>query len=98
MGILSPASPVQSHAKYDRLIARAKQVPAARTIVVHPCDETSLRGALEAAEDGLIVPILVGPAERIAAVVREHDFDLKRFEIVNTAHSEESAARAVSLA
>jgi phosphate acetyltransferase len=35
------------HAKYDRLIARAKTVPPARTLVVHPCDETSLRGALE---------------------------------------------------
>lgn len=36
--------------KYDRLIARAKQVPPATTIVVHPCDETSLRGPVEAAE------------------------------------------------
>ena len=36
----------RSHAsKYERLIARAKEVPPATTIVVHPCDETSLRGA-----------------------------------------------------
>jgi hypothetical protein len=54
--------------KYERLVARAKEVPAARTIVVHPCDETSLRGPIEAAEAGLIVPILVGPAVRIQAV------------------------------
>jgi hypothetical protein len=54
--------------KYERLVARAKEVPAARTIVVHPCDETSLRGPVEAAEAGLIVPILVGPAARIQAV------------------------------
>ena len=40
------------HSKYERLIARAKQVPAATTVVVHPCDETSLRGAIEAAEAG----------------------------------------------
>ena len=40
------------HSKYERLIARAKQVPAATTIVVHPCDETSLRGPIEAAESG----------------------------------------------
>ena len=50
--------------KYERLVARAKEVPAARTIVVHPCDETSLRGPVEAAEAGLIVPILVGPPQR----------------------------------
>ena len=48
--------------KYDALIARAKQVPPALTIVVHPCDEPSLRGAVEAAEMGIIVPVLVGPA------------------------------------
>src|SRR6266508_3703161 len=48
---ISPiATPVQTHAKYERLIARAKQVPPATTVVVHPCDETSLRGAVEAAE------------------------------------------------
>ena len=38
------------------------------TCVAHPCDETSLRGALEAAELGLIVPILVGPEAKIRAV------------------------------
>ena len=42
--------------KYDRLIARAKEVPPASTIIVHPCDETSLRGAIEAAEAGIIIP------------------------------------------
>src|SRR5215211_2847960 len=54
-----PAQPGSS--KYDRLIARAKSAAPAKTIVVHPCDETSLRGPIEAAEEGIIVPILVGP-------------------------------------
>src|SRR5438270_12296760 len=56
--------------KYDRLIARAKSVPAATTIVVHPCDESSLRGAPDAAKAGIIVPTLVGPAAKIGAVAR----------------------------
>ena len=30
--------------KYDKLISLAKEVPPATTVVVHPCDETSLRG------------------------------------------------------
>ena len=68
-----------SHSKYERLIARAKQVPAATTIVVHPCDETSLRGATEAAEAGIIVPILVGPAAKISAVAREHGLEIGGF-------------------
>jgi hypothetical protein len=55
-----PAQPGSS--KYDRLIAKAKSASVARTVVVHPCDETSLRGPIEAAETGIIVPVLVGPA------------------------------------
>src|SRR6267142_3592752 len=69
------------HVKYDRLIARAKQVSAPTTVVVHPCDETSLRGAVEAAEAGLIVPILVGAAEKIAATAAAHKLDIARYEI-----------------
>jgi phosphate acetyltransferase len=85
------------HAKYERLIARAKQVPPARTIIVHPCDETSLRGAVVAAELGIIIPVLVGPRAKIAAVAAASGLDIGRFEIVDAAHSEEAAAKAVQL-
>jgi phosphate acetyltransferase len=88
---------VQTHAKYERLIARAKEVPAARTLVVHPCDETSLRGAIEAAEAGIITPIFVGPSRKITAVAREHEIDINDFEIVDTPHSDAAAARAVQM-
>ena len=83
--------------KYERLIARAKQVPAATTVVAHPCDESSLRGAVEAAEAGIIVPILVGPAEKISAVAREHGLEIGGFRIVDVPHSEAAAAKAVEL-
>jgi phosphate acetyltransferase len=83
--------------KYDRLIGRAKQVPSVKTIVAHPCDETSLRGPIEAAEAGIIIPILVGPATKIAAVAREHKLNIEPFEIIDTPHSEASAAKAVEL-
>jgi phosphate acetyltransferase len=83
--------------KYDRLIARAKNVPAAKTIVAHPCDETSLRGVTEAAAAGIIVPTLVGPAAKISAAAREHGLDISKFEIVDASHSEAAAARAVEL-
>jgi hypothetical protein len=66
MSQVSSLEPPQS--KYDRIIARAKKVPPAATLVVYPCDESSLRGAMEAAEAGIIVPTLVGPAARIAAI------------------------------
>jgi phosphate acetyltransferase len=82
--------------KYDRLIARAKGI-AARTVVAHPCDETSLRGVTEAAEAGIINPILVGPVAKISAVAREHGLDIGGFELVDVPHSEAAAAKAVEL-
>ena len=91
----SPQRP--PHAKYERLIAYAKQVPPATTAGAHPCDETSLRGAIEAAELGIIVPILVGPAAKISAVAQQHGINISRFEIVDAPHSDAAAAKAVAL-
>jgi phosphate acetyltransferase len=85
------------HAKYERLIAKAKEVPPATTIVVHPCDETSLRGAVEAAGAGIIVPILVGPKAKIEAVAREHGLDIGAFELVDVPHSAAAAAQSIRL-
>ena len=72
-------------------------MPAAVTIVVHPCDEASLRGVCEAAAAGIIKPVLVGPAGKIKAVAAQYNFDISQFEIVDAAHSEAAAAKAVEL-
>jgi phosphate acetyltransferase len=83
--------------KYDKLIAAAQAEAPARTIVAHPCDETSLRGAIEAAEAGLIHPVLVGPEARIRSVAAQCGLDLAGYEIVDAPHSHASAAQAVAL-
>ncbi|MCK0209416.1 phosphate acetyltransferase [Starkeya koreensis] len=85
------------HGKYERLIARAAGVGALPTAVAHPCDASSLRGALDAAKAGLIIPILVGPQARIRAVAEAEGLDLTGIEIVDAPHSAASAARAVEL-
>jgi phosphate acetyltransferase len=95
-----PATGLPQHStqsKYDRLIAEAKKVPAATTIVAHPCDETSLLGPIEAAEAGLIIPILVGPATKISEVARKLGRNIDRFEVVDAPHSDAAAAKAVAL-
>jgi phosphate acetyltransferase len=99
IGRIAALGPVggTTSSKYERLIAKAKEVPAASTLVVYPCEGTALRGPTEAAEAGIITPILVGPEAKIRAVAREHGLDISRFEIVDVAHSEEAAARAVAL-
>jgi phosphate acetyltransferase len=83
-------------AKYERLIVTAKEVPPATTVVVHPCDETSLRGAVDAAEAGIIEPILVGPVAKITNVARQFGLDISRYEVVGAPDSD-AAARGVQL-
>jgi phosphate acetyltransferase len=87
----------QPHANYQRLLARAKTLPAVPTAVVHPCDASSIQGAVDAAKMGIIAPILVGPAERIRAAARQADVDISAYEIVDTPHSNASATEAVRL-
>lgn len=83
--------------KYARLIAALRGVPPVPTAVAHPCDAPSLAGAVEAARAGLIRPVLVGPPARIAAAAAEAGLDLAPFERVESAHSHDSAEKAVAL-
>src|SRR6476646_3373830 len=93
---ISAAGPAPG-SKYDRLIARAKEKRTEVTMIAHPCDESSLRGAVEAAQLGIIKPVLVGPAAKITAVAGEHGIDIKGCQIVDAAHSDAAAAKAVEL-
>jgi phosphate acetyltransferase len=96
MNVMADASEKRP-TKYERLIALAKAVPAVSTVVVHPCDESSLRGAVDAAEAGIIKPILVGPAAKIRETAAKHNLNIGGFEIVDAPHSEAAAAKAVEL-
>jgi phosphate acetyltransferase len=85
------------HDKYLRLIDAARRVPPVLTAVVHPCDEVSLGGALEARKLGLIDPILVGPPARIHELATRHGIDIAGLPLVESMHSHDSAAKAVEL-
>ena len=86
-----------SHDKYQRLVEAAKKLRPVTTAVAHPCDASSLCGAVDAAKLGLIVPILVGPKARIEAVARAGQLDLSAYEVVDAPHSHAAAAKAVEL-
>ena len=86
------------HKKYEQLIERCRANEPVPCAVAHPCDESSLRGAVEAAQKGLIVPILCGPRARIEKVAAEAKLDISRYEIVDAEHSHASAEAAVRLA
>ena len=83
--------------KYERLLDRCKALEAIPTAVAHPCEESALTGAVEAAQAGLITPILVGPAVKIEQIARAANVDLGQLEIVDAAHSVDSANKAVEL-
>jgi len=83
--------------KYEKLLERCKSLAAIPTAVAHPCEDSALAGAVEAAQAGLIEPILVGPAAKIEEAARTANIDLGKLEIVDTQHSSESAKKAVDL-
>jgi phosphate acetyltransferase len=89
--------PIRSHERYDRLLRAAKQLLPVTAAVAHPCDEVSLKGAVEAAKLGLIAPILVGPPDRVREAARRAELDISGFPLKASAHSHDSAAKAVEL-
>lgn len=66
--------------------------------VIHPCDEGSLRGALEAHDQGLITPWLIGPAARIRALAEKLSLSLQGLPLMDVPHSHAAAAQGAALA
>ncbi len=83
--------------KYEALLDRCRSLKAVYTAVAHPCEETALTGAIEAAEQGLIIPILVGPAAKISDLAKQLHIDPGKYRLVDAEHSHAAAAKAVAL-
>jgi phosphotransacetylase/acyl dehydratase len=88
---------VQTHDSFRRLMHAARAIPAIRCAVAHPCSADALKGALDAADEGLIVPVLVGPLGRIRAIAAEAGLDIGTVELVDVPHSHAAADKAVEL-
>ena len=93
-----PEVQLRRHDKYQQFVDRCAKLGAVPTAVVHPCDRTSLEGAIQAAEAHLISPVLVGPEARIRSVAAAERIDIARYEIVDSEDSHAAAAKAVVLA
>ncbi|QNP49828.1 bifunctional enoyl-CoA hydratase/phosphate acetyltransferase [Diaphorobacter aerolatus] len=90
--ILTPDAPAKPRPHLDRLIASARAKGAIPVAVAYPCDAGSLHAAMQAAQAGLIVPLLVGPKERIEAAAKEARLDLSQTAIHATADDPRAAA------
>ncbi len=83
---------------YKNLIKLTKNLTPLKTAIVHPVDPLALQGAIDAARENLIIPILVGPKDKILAAANEAKLDISAYELIATRHSNESAEVAVKLA
>jgi len=79
------------------VLARCRSIDPIPTAVAHPCESTALIAALEAGAEGLITPILVGPAAKIRDVAKQNGITLGETRIVDVPHSHGAAAKAVEL-
>lgn len=78
-----PDVQLSRHERFRTLLARAAGQTPVPTAVACPCDGLSLGAAAEAAQAGLIAPILVGPATKIRAVALAAGIDIAPFPLVD---------------
>ncbi len=90
-------NPQPGTGKYEQLLTRCRALDPVPTAVAHPCEATALAGAIEAGDQGLIVPILVGPEGKIREIAAAEGLDLRHTQIVDAPHSHAAAAKAVEL-
>lgn len=83
--------------KYERLLERCRSLEPVPTAVAYPCEESALTGAVEAAEKNLILPLLVGPTNKIHEVAESAGINLGNLEIIDIEEPHAAAARAVEL-
>jgi len=94
----APDVRINDHVRHQQLIVRCKGLKPAVTAIVHPCDASSLRAAVEAGAAGLIIPVLVGPAEKIRRIAAEEKLDIAALRVVPAPHSHAASAEAVAMA
>ncbi len=85
-------------ARLKQLLQKAQGLEPLKCAVVHPCDAESLSGALDSAAQGLIIPVLVGPAYKIRAVAEAANLELNGVALVDVAHSHAAAEKAAEMA
>lgn len=92
-----PEVRLSRHERFRALLAETAGQEPLTTAVAHPCDANALGAAVEAAQAGLITPILVGPRVKIVKAAEAAKVDIAPYRVVDAPHSEAAAAMAVDL-
>jgi phosphate acetyltransferase len=93
-----PEAILRTHDHFDRFLREARLLPPILTAVVHPCSPEAIGAAIEARDEGLITPVLVGPEHKIRAAAELAGVSLAGLQIEATEHSHAAAVRSVELA
>lgn len=83
---------------FESILLKAKKFSAIKTAVVHPVTTEAMEGCVEAAKNKLIIPLLIGPMDKIKQAAYPLGIDLSAYEIIATEHSHAAAEKAVALA
>ena len=94
----SPDVSLRHHNRYEDLVREARRLPPVRAAIVHPCSAAAIAGAIEARDEGLLDPLLVGPEHKIRAAAEAAQVSLDGIPIEPVEHSHAAADRAVELA
>ncbi|MGL5446786.1 MAG: bifunctional enoyl-CoA hydratase/phosphate acetyltransferase [Rhabdaerophilum sp.] len=96
-GVDVPGLIVQRHRHFEALLERARPLPALPTAVVCPDEENSLGGALLAARESIITPILIGKLDAIRQAASAMGVDLSPYEMIEAASDADAAQQACAL-
>ena len=98
LAVAADDAPATPRPHLQQLIDQARARGPIPVAVAYPCDAGSVQAAMQAAEAGLIRPLLVGPRQRIEAAARSAGLDLSAAEIhATTDDSRIAAAQAAAL-
>ncbi len=82
---------------FDRLLERCHALGPISMAVACPLTEVALTGALQAARQGLIEPILVGPEQAIRSLAKRIEVELGTARLVDASDDEDAARKSVAL-
>lgn len=94
----TPEADIREQDHFETILDTCRKCGTVKVAVVHPVTSAVIAAVMEAVDEELIDPVLIGPAARIEAACKEYGIKPKRFTVINTEHSHEAAAKAVAMA
>lgn len=84
--------------RFHTIIQSCENLKAVRTAIVHPVKVSALQAVVDCVNAGLIIPILIGPLNKIQLAATEAGINVSQWDIIDTEHSDAAAVKAAELA